>query len=218
MAKDDLKNLHPEDRIKKLKKLEAEKKKEIAEAEKEIKKSQDEITQRRKWVDKVPIPEFARENLEGLSEEGKTILKQKGVKEKIENDVEVPQRKKEISLEESVAQEEVNIPKGHVDVQYGPPGQAAEVRYGIQSERPMKDLYTEAVELKQAIDVKGYVSKADEKKAQYLSSVAQERIGGGTYSFTEDTRRAGSLTQMIGASIRNEYQSHSRKGGNPNYQ
>src|SRR3990167_2739866 len=74
MAKDELKDLPPEERIKRLKKLEEEKKKEIEEAEKIIKESNEEITERRKWIEKVPIPQVAQDDLEGLGEEGKQLF------------------------------------------------------------------------------------------------------------------------------------------------
>src|SRR3989338_11521327 len=84
MAEDDIKKLPPEERIKKLKELEKQRKKEIEEAQKKIKESEDELRERRKWKEKVPIPEFAQEGFGGLSEEAKDILKQhRGVKEKL---------------------------------------------------------------------------------------------------------------------------------------
>lgn len=62
--------------------------------------------------------------------------------------------------------------------------------------------------MKQAIEEKGYISRADERKAEYLSGIVEERMKSadrGTYSFTEETARAASLTQMIGHSIQNAY-------------
>ena len=62
--------------------------------------------------------------------------------------------------------------------------------------------------LKQAIEEKGYVSRADERKAEYLSGIAEERIQAseqGKYSFTEETARAASLTQMLGSTIQQAY-------------
>ena len=88
MTVNDLKKLSPEERIKKLKELEEQKKKEIEQqkndieqdkkeiedVEKEIKNAQGELNEKRKVKEKVPIPEFAKEDLEWLSEEGKQIL------------------------------------------------------------------------------------------------------------------------------------------------
>jgi hypothetical protein len=219
MAKDDINDLPPEERIKKLKKIESEKKKEIAEAQKQLKDSNDELTERKKWTDKVPIPEFAQENLEGLSVDGGDILKAKGLISKKSEDEEITS-KKELDLEETVAQEQITLPAESANIEYGPPGQEAMFGgYKPISEKPMGDLYSEAIALKDSIADKGYISKEDEKRAQYLSGVAEERLQGSSYSFTEDTAKAASLTKMIGASIRNDYKSHSGSGGgNPNYQ
>ena len=220
MAKDDLNNLPPEERIKRLKKLEEEKKKEIAEAQKKLKESEDELTERRKWVDKVPIPEFAKEDLKDLSGEGKQILKERGVKEEKKDEEETPfdEVKKEPSLEETVAQEQVELPPEAMGIEYGPPGaEGVVVGYHPVSEKPVGDLYQEAMSLKDSIAEKGYISKEDERRAQYLTGVAEERLESKSYSFTKDTAKAASLTKMIGTGIRNDYQSHSG-GGNPHYQ
>ena len=75
MSDIDLSKFPPEERIKKLKELEKKKKEEIAQARKEIKESEDELTERQKWTDKVPIPQFAQEDLVGLSNEAKEMLK-----------------------------------------------------------------------------------------------------------------------------------------------
>lgn len=81
--KEDLRSLPPEERIRKLKELEKKRKKEIAEAQENIRESEEEIKDRLKWLDKVPMPEFAQEDLEGLSEEARQVLKErKGIKEK----------------------------------------------------------------------------------------------------------------------------------------
>ena len=60
---DDLKNVPPEERIKKLKELEEKKKKEIEEAQKAIRESEQEITEKRKWEDKVPIQNWEKKIL-----------------------------------------------------------------------------------------------------------------------------------------------------------
>ena len=206
-----MKNLPPEERIKRLKKLEEEKKKEIASAREEIKKSQDELTERRKWAEKVPIPEFAKESLEGLSEEEKKILRQKGLKERRDIDGDnleeiVPQKERDLALEETVAREAVGLPPEAMGVEYAP----------VRSEKPMDDLYRDALALRDSIEEKGYASREDERRAQYLLGVAEERVEGGTYSFTEDTAKAASLIQRIGADVRSVYKSSS--SGNPHYQ
>ena len=104
---DALKDLPPEERIKKLKELEEKKKREIAEAEELIKESEKEMTGRDDWLRKVPIPEIGKEDLSGLGVEGKELLKtHKGISEEevVEEESVV---KKEESLEETIGQENI---------------------------------------------------------------------------------------------------------------
>lgn len=227
MADENLKNLPAEERLKKLKELEKKKKQELAEAEKEIRESQNEITERKKWADKVPIPEVAKEELEGLSAEGKQLLRtHKGTKEKPKEDSsekeekEEKERKKEkqtsrgaSKLEETLWQEKAARVPEAMNVEYGasnkPPFPGISGEYKPLSQQPTMNLYQEMNSMKQAIEEKGYISRADERKAEYLSGIVEERMKGadrGTYSFTEETARAASLTQRLGHSIRNAYQ------------
>ena len=80
---DDLKNFSPEEKLRKLKELQKKKKQELAEAEKEIKESEEELSDQQKFLEKVPIPEVTKEDLAGLSESAREILKmQRGFKGK----------------------------------------------------------------------------------------------------------------------------------------
>lgn len=219
MADENLKRLPPEERIKKLKELEQKKKQEIEEAQREIRDSQNEITDKKKWVDKIPIPEVAKEDLEGLSAEGKQLLKtHKGAKEKSKEDSsekEEGEGKKERQsrgasrLEETLLQEKSARASEVANIEYG---QAAKPSFSAEykplSQQPTMNLYQEMNSVKQAIEEKGYISRADERKAEYLSGIVEERMKGanqGTYSFTEETARAASLTQMLGHSIKDAY-------------
>jgi len=71
---EDLKKLPPEERLKKLKELEQKKKQEIDEAQKLIKESETEITEQRKWKEKVPIPQVAVEDSQSMSVEEKQMI------------------------------------------------------------------------------------------------------------------------------------------------
>ena len=103
MAKDDLKDLPPEERIRILKKLEEEKKKEIAEAEKAIKESQDELTERRKWAEKVPIPQVSRDDFRDMSlDEAKVQEAHKGKKSKSSDSEEKETKEKSRAATRSV--------------------------------------------------------------------------------------------------------------------
>ena len=193
---DDLKDLPPEERIKKLKELEKKRKQEIAEAQEKIKESQDELRERLKWKQKVPMPEFASENLSGLSGEAKEILKSdKGIKEKIaESEEVVLPSKEEFNLEETVGQEAVQLPPELVNADY--------TRH--LSQEPIQSLYTEMAQLRETVEEKGYMSRDDERKVQYTMAAIEKKKDEG-YSFTESAARAASITQQIGAGLRNVY-------------
>lgn len=223
MPDENLKNLPVEERLKKLKELEKKKKKEIEEAQKEIQDSQNEITEKKKWADKVPIPEIAKEDLEGLSAEGKQLLKtHKGTKEKVKEETEEENYKttkkspskttpKVSDLEETVLQEKVTLSPEARGLEYGAktaahPGFSGD--YKSLRERPVTDLYQEMSALRQVVENKGYISRADERKAEYLSGIVQERqeaANRGTYTFSEETARAASITQQVADSIKQAY-------------
>ena len=111
MADENLDNLPPEERIRKLKEMEKKRKQEIEDAQKKIKESEAELTERFKWKEKVPLPEFAQDDLRGLSEEAREILQHRGVSKKIEKPAEaVPAKEKEKpSLEETVGQDVLSV-------------------------------------------------------------------------------------------------------------
>lgn len=218
--KDDLKNLPPEDRIRKLKELEKEKKKEIEEAHKLLRESEEELTEKHKWKEKIPIPEVAKEELEELSEEGKQLLKlHKGLRVKPpaeeEKETVAPRRRKG-GLEETVEQEKVTLPREAQGMEYGP---QRESQFGMEyrplSEKPLGELYQDALALKQSVDEKGYISRADEQRAEYLTGVVEDRLRSaeeGEYSLTKDTARAASLMMRIGEEIQTVYK---RKSDQP---
>ena len=86
------------------------------------------------------------------------------------------------------------------------------VEYKPAHERPTTELYQEMSSLRQSAENKGYVSKADERRAEYLTGIVEERLEAankGAYSFTEETARAASVTQMLAHSIKEAY----KKGG-----
>ena len=204
---DELKNLPPEERIKKLKELEKQRKKEIEEAQKKIKESEDELRERRKWKEKVPIPEFAQEGFGGLSEEAKDILKQhRGVKEKLpelssgQKTKPSPVNGKEpASLEETLHQEQFTIPPEIVNTDYT----------RDLSREPVQNIYQGLVRLQREIEEKGYISGADERLAEYsMGAIERKRAEG--YDFSEEGARIANLTQQIGASLRSMYKSGQR--------
>ncbi len=219
MPDQDLRKLPPQERLKKLKELEQKKKKEIEEAQQQIRESESEITEQKKWTDKVPIPEVAKEELEGLSDEGKQLLKtHKGTKDTKKSEAaqapkeeDAGKKTRESSkLEETVLQERVSLtPEVWQQMEYGAKARehiAAD--YKPLSQQSTMDLYQEIGTMKQAIEAKGYVSRADERKAEYLSGIVEERLQAskeGTYTFSEETARAASVTRMLAHTIKEAY-------------
>jgi hypothetical protein len=218
--KDTLKELPPEERIKRLKEIEKEKKREIEEAHKLLQESEEELTEEHRWKEKVPIPEVAKEDLEELSQEGKQLLKlHKGLRGKLpaeeEKETVTPRRKKD-SLEETVEQEKIALSREAQGLEYG---SSRESRFGMEykavSERPLGELYQDALALKHSVQEKGYVSRDDERRAEYLTGVVEDRLRAaeeGEYSMTKDIARAASLMMRIGEEIQTVYH---RKSDNP---
>jgi hypothetical protein len=220
MAKDDLRNLPPEERIKILKKLEEEKKKEIIEAEKAIKESQDELTERKKWEDKVPIPQMSKDDFSGMSlDEAKVQEAHKGKKSKFSNSKEKGTKEKSLKevLTPKLSSEEVSLEdlaREHVEL----PPEVMNSQYAMQlSQQPMENLYHEISGIKSAVEDKGYISPEEEKRVNYLASAVEKKVEAGEdgkYSFTEDVAKAANLTRAISANLRGLYKS----GGNTGYQ
>ena len=204
MADDDIKKLPPEERIKKLKELEKKKKKEIEEAQQSIKESQDEIKDRRKWLDKVPIPEVGKEELEGLSPEGEQILHlQKGLKKK-EEEAPTEQVKKVVkSLEEAVAQEKGMLMPGKLSREYDHAAASGMFGggYAPLSKLSIPQMYQVVQSVNQAVSDKGYMTAQEEQIFQYASSEIERRledVEAGRYrSFSEEAAQAASAIQQV---------------------
>ncbi len=239
MAKHELQELHPAERLKQLKELERKKKQEIEEAQKLIRESEQELTEEHKWKEKVPIPEVAKEELEGLSEEGKAMLKiHRGLREKKqkegagENEAAEEQeegeregggktaRRERLSprgsprgqasaLEETVTQERIARQAANVEYGIQPPGRPLDIDYTQRlSQRPIETLYQEISGIRQEAEEKGYLSRADVRRAEYLTGAVEEKFRAadeGRYTFSQETARAASLTQQIGMELQGMY-------------
>jgi len=203
MASDELKNLPPEERIKKLKQLEEQKKKEIEDAQKQIKESEKELTEKHKQKEKIPIPEVASNDIESLSEEEKVIVRtHRGLKKEKKEEVEekvLKAEKKEGSDLEQLARERVEIPL-----------ELLQSEYTLKlSQKPMQDLYSEMTKLTQNVEEKGYINAEEQRRAQYLSSAVErklEDVESGKYSFTGSVAVAASLTLQMGLKLKDVYQ------------
>ena len=207
MIEEDISSFPPEERIKKLKELEKKRKKEITEAQKIIKDSEQELNEQRKWKEKVPIPQVARTLFKDLSAEEKEIIEaHKGIKGEPEEGVEEILAG-EISGEslEEIASKQVEIPLEVRESEY----------VAILSERPMGDIYGEMKNIREDVEGKGYISREEERRIEYLASAVEQKVEDvetGKYSFTEDVARAASLTRQIGGTLMNAYH-HGKDGG-----
>ncbi len=206
---EDLRHLPPEERIKKLKELEEKKKKEIEEAEKLIKESENEIKDKQKWLEKVPLPELGKDDLEGLSEEGKRIVRDtKGIKEpSTEEDVEIVSE--DVSLDEVVSAEPIPAVE---QAQYHIDTAAKEVVYKL-SEEPVANLYQEMSAINKEVEEKGYVSRSDEERAAVINSALEKRIKE-VYSgsMTQEVAAKSLLTKQLSANLRNMYKGDAGAG------
>ena len=207
MTEENLDNLPPEERIKKLKELEKKRQKEIEDAKKKIKESESELTERRKWFEKVPIPQVAQEDLTGLGKEGKEILEvHKGVKEK--------EKGEPATVEETVSEETFSgdpdleaLARERIDL----PLEIMQSEYAQQlGQKPIHELYSEMKTLESDVEEKGYVSAENQRKAEYLMAGMEnklEDVEEGSYSFTEKAAMRASLIQQMGAKVTGMYQS-----------
>ena len=126
----ELKDLPPEERIKRLKEIEEKKKKEIEEARKLMTDSEDELEDIEEEKRKIPIQQLKSEGLESLetAEEKELFKTKRFVSEKPKTrEIEIPGREKE--LEEVVQKEQVKLA----------PGQ--EKQYGMQEGNPLAGMY-----------------------------------------------------------------------------
>jgi hypothetical protein len=210
MAK--LEDLPAEEKIKKLKELQKKKRKELAEAAKKIKESEVELTDRQKFVEKVPIPEVAKEDLAGLSATAKEILRvQRGITgRKDEEEVE-----KEVSLEEAI--EEVAPKPGdkrRYELPEDDPLKQMNTEYVLQlSQRPVGELQQDVEQMNRKIEDKGYVNPEEQKALQYHHAAIDEKIKAGEQgsyaNWSEEVAQAALLTkQVTGRLLDSAYQAN----------
>tara|TARA_Y100000310_G_scaffold339233_1_gene431285 strand:- start:1003 stop:1698 length:696 start_codon:yes stop_codon:yes gene_type:complete len=216
----ELQNLPPEERIKKLKEEEKKKQKEIEAARKKIKESEEELTERRKWQDKVPMPEFTAESLEGLSRGAQDIIKaQKGITKKEDLDEEdsseeVVDQSEEVDLEETIARD--NVDKGiNVGANYevpgtnffgGPDHQPANLVYS-----PLNELQNQVKSVYASVKEKGYMSLEEQKQMININSAIDDKFrayDAGKYSLSEEAALSAMVTKKITGRLLDEnYQS-----------
>ena len=206
MAKDELKDLTPEERIKKLKEMEKQKKEEIAEAQKMLKESEQELTAKDDWQRKVPIPQVAIDQVGDLSIAEKEMLEShKGLKSDEKEEVEEKSVKEEVQadLEEIAAREKIMNAPEVMQSDYA----------AALSQEPIQNIYQELKEINQAVGEKGYISATEGRKIEYLSAATEKKledIEAGNYSLTEELENMAMLTKQIGSSLQSSYRSGKR--------
>ncbi len=216
MAKDDLEDLHPEDRIKKLKKLEEEKKKEIEEARKKIRETQVELKEKRELKEKVPIREVAKEDLDGLSEEAKVILKElKGMKQKKgkSTDDEEDSEKATIAMEiAGVDDSKYEVERVEEAAGIPPEMEAARAEYVAQlSQQPAHELVGEMYRIHEKVEEKGYINPEEMKNVEYITAAFEEKREAGQegrYTLTEKLSKELATGMGMGETMREMYLSH----------
>ena len=220
MAEEDIKKLPPEERIKKLKELEKKRKKEIEDAQKVIKDSEQELTDRKKWVDKVPIPEFAQEDFIGLGEDAIRILEQhRGVqrKKEVSSGEKDKPRPAALDLEETLARDQTRLVV-EANVQYGGPAQRG---FG-DVYKPLQDLTSREIlgiveNIYQAQESRGYVLPGEQEllgRSLYEADRRRVAINEGNYNGSID--EAIQATSLIQQKAGQMYHAGSR--ANPQYQ
>lgn len=203
MPEEELKNLPPEEKIRRLKEREEKKRKEIEEAQKMLREAEKELSDKEEWRRKVPIPQVAAERVEEMSEAEKEIIKAhrglrrgrgvKGEEEERKEEGEEEGRRRgreERSLEETIAKE-----KGFLEG-------LRETEYAAKLSRaPIETLYEEMKGMREEAEERGYVSAETVRRVEYRLAATErklEDIGAGRYNLTEEVAEAALLTRMVG--------------------
>lgn len=201
MIEEEIKNLPPKEKIRKLKELEEKKKEEIEEAQKILKESEKELTEREDWEKKIPIPQVEVESTENRTEAEKEIIEaHKGIAKKrglgaeeFSKEEIIP--KKGESLEETVGKEKVEISAGIRESEYTV----------FLSQQPINNLQQEIKNLYNTVKDKGYISPEEERKAEYLTGAVEQKIEDmytGKYpSFSEELAEKALASRKLGASL-----------------
>ncbi len=196
-----------------MKKLEEEKKKEIQEAEEQIQESEEELTDRRRWVEKVPIPQVAQEDLEGLGEEGKQVVKvHRGKKQEQSKEEEAStplfrSKREEKLLEETIKEEALRFRP--VAAEYKLP---QEVAAPMQNTEYVAQLsYTPAEQLQQrmetvynSVEKRGYMTWQEQQFVQETMSALErktEAAESGKYSMSEQAAEAAMVTRSVASKL-----------------
>jgi len=199
----EIKKLSPEERIKRLKKIEEENKKEINEAEKIIKDSIREINVKEE-IKGLPIPQIKAVDIESLfSPEEKEVFAAKRYKNIRQRHIE--EETTEVPLEETVEQERPEITREEL---------AEHIQYQVLANElrgePTENVMQRVEGIYNQIKETGEVTRVQINEAYAAESVArqrQEEIGRGTYGRTMSEKLSDQLGITVGITnwIRERY-------------
>ncbi len=198
----EIKKLSPEERIKRLKKIEEENKKEINEAEKIINDSMQEIDIKEKIKD-LPIPQIKAVDIESLfSPEEKEVFAVKRYKDLVIRHAE--EEKAEIPLEETVKQEEPRATKEEL---------AAHIQYHVLADElrrePTENVVQELENIYHQVREGTGITGEQMTRAYAANIVARERqenIERGTYGrLDEQVSNQLDIARQIFKSIQDKY-------------
>lgn len=190
---DEIKKLSPEERIKQLKKLEEDKRKEIEEAEKLIKESVVELEREEKIKQEIPIPQIKAVDIGGLfTKEEKEIFATKRYQsaKKPSGEEKPIQEKKETTLEDTVWEEQKNLSQEQL---------AQQRQYGEQLavEQPTH-LYEMAKEIRDDFYETGQIDNAKLYALDVATRRKEEAFGGEYKSSSEELQEQfGSAKSII---------------------
>ncbi len=197
---DSLKNIPPKERIRRLKEQEAKKKgeledskrkiheleieqrKDLEETNKLIQESIQEINEEQRKKEIMPLPDVAREDTEGLSEEAKIIIRKvKQTSEKKETPTlpaPTPKKKKSSpNLEETVASEPRAPPQTNIQYPHQIPREIENAEYRVQlHETPMIYLREKMEDLYRSVRDRGYMLWEEHQLASDIAQAVDRKI------------------------------------------
>ncbi|MBI4152592.1 hypothetical protein HY495_02675 [Candidatus Woesearchaeota archaeon] len=152
----------------------------------------------------LPLPEMAKDDLEGLSEEGKDILKAgKNLKQKMKE--EQMEEKSTKSIRDQHSELEEQLRREHfstLNAEKSP-------EYAVQlSQQPIDKIYHEMTSLYQTAGEKGYLSQEEQRRVQNLVSAVEKKVQDAEehrYDLTEEAAAVAGITRQIGAKLRGLY-------------
>jgi hypothetical protein len=219
---EELSQLPPEERIRKLKKRQEEMKKAIADAQKKIKESEEELEREQLLREHVPIPAVAAESVNELTtEEEKAMFRvkrfiserdEKEATEEERNENEgTAEREEEETLEgvvHSTTTGGVPPDKGHYGAPIGSSDAAGEYIRRL-SQEPAENLYRSMAQIEEDIARQGgYVTAEQQRNIQYISSAMEQKMQdaeAGRYTLTEEVEQAFSAIQQMKDAIKDAY-------------